>query len=297
MSEPSGLKITAQVRDFYEEMPFNYYSTAGDAASKVASNPLRAYPDLDALLQEHGITHVLEIGCGAGWATNSIALNYGKQVTGVDMTKAALDRATEVSRLLGIAGRTSFVQSDLFEFQPANRFELVISIGVLHHTYDCRKAFDHVSNLVNDGGYLFVGLYHLAGRQVFLKLFQDILEQHGEDAAFQRFAELNSTITDLTHLRSWFRDQVLHPHETQHSLAEVIGWLDQNNLSLVSTSINGYDSIEDRGALVEEEALYAALSESRNLVENRFFPGFFTVLAQRVIPPGKQGETQMTTNR
>lgn len=281
MSEPSQGEVTAQVREFYEQMPFNYYSTAEDAASKVASNPVRAYPDLDALLQDGCIDRVLEIGCGAGWATNSIALNYGKQVTGVDMTGMALDRARDVSRLIGTEHRTSFVQSDLFAFQPQDRFGLVISIGVLHHTFDCRKAFDHVSSFVDKGGYLFVGLYHSAGRRVFLKMFQDILDRDGEEAAFQRFAELNSTITDQTHLRSWFRDQVLHPHETQHSLAEVMDWLEENDLTMVSTSINGYGTVEDRESLIDEETDYAALSESRNLVEKRFFPGFFTILAQR----------------
>lgn len=287
MSELLQSEVTAQVHAFYEHMPFNYYSTAEDAASKVANNPLRAYPDLDALLQEKGIDRVLEIGCGAGWATNSIALNYGKQVTGVDMTEMALARAKDVSHLVGTEDRTSFIQSDLFEFRPRHLFKLVISIGVLHHTYDCRKAFDHVSRFVDKGGYLFVGLYHSAGRRVFLKMFQDILDHDGEEAAFQRFAQMNATITDQTHLRSWFRDQVLHPHETQHSLAEVMEWLDQNGLSLVSTSINGYGTVDERAALVEEEAVYADLSECRNLVENRFFPGFFTVLAQRnaVSPP------------
>lgn len=281
MSDLTDKAITGQVRAFYEEMPFNYYATAEDAALRVAANPILSYPDLDALLGDDAIDRVLEIGCGAGWASNAIALNYKRKVTAVDMTQKALDRAREVSRLIGAEDKTSFIQSDLFDFQPEGRFDLVLSIGVLHHTYDCRKAFDHVSRLVDKGGFLFVGLYHLAGRRVFLQMFQDILQHEGEEAAFQRFAALNAPQRDETHLRSWFRDQVLHPNETQHSLEEVLGWLDQNGLHLISTSINGYDDVRDRRALIEEEAAYEALSRARNYDENRFFPGFFTVLARR----------------
>jgi cyclopropane fatty-acyl-phospholipid synthase-like methyltransferase len=281
MSDPSEAAITGQVRAFYEDMPFNYYTTAEDASQKVAENPIRAYPDLDALLSEDVTLRVLEIGCGAGWATNAIALNYNRHVTAVDMTEKALARARDVSRLIGTEARTTFVQSDLFEFRSQDRYDLVLSIGVLHHTYDCRKAFDHVCSFVDRGGFLFVGLYHLAGRRVFLKMFQDILDRDGEEAAFQRFAAINQPTRDETHLRSWFRDQVLHPNETQHSLEEVMVWLDENDLTLVSTSINGYGDVDDHQALIEDEAAYEALSESRNGDENSFFPGFFTILAQR----------------
>lgn len=281
MSEESQSSVTGKVRAFYEEMPFNYYSTTETAARRISQNPLQSYPDLDLLLQNETLGHVLEIGCGAGWAANSIALNYGHPVTAVDMTEKAIARAAEVSRLIGCANPPTFVHSDLFAFRSPDRFSLVLSIGVLHHTFNCRKAFNHVCGFVAVDGYLFVGLYHLPGRRAFLKMFHEILESDGEEAAFRRFAALNPGSQDDDHLRSWFRDQVLHPQETQHTLKEVLGWLDENGMVLVSTSINGYDEVEDRDALIDLEAAYETLSENRNRRENSFFPGFFTVLARR----------------
>ena len=76
--------VTQAVQDFYRAMPFNYYSDAGLAVDNVARNPIAAYPDLDALLQDDAVRTVLELGCGAGWASNSIAQHYGKSVTAVD---------------------------------------------------------------------------------------------------------------------------------------------------------------------------------------------------------------------
>ena len=68
---------------------------------------------------------------------------------------------------------------------------------------------------------------------------------------------------------------------TQHTLEEVLGWLDEDGFTLLSTSINRYGDVSDRKALIEREAAYEALSELRNRTEKRYFPGFFTILAKR----------------
>lgn len=279
MTHPAS--VTDRVRDFYRDMPFNYYSDAGVAADSIARNPIAAYPDLDALLEEDEIASVLELGCGAGWAANTMASHYRKRVTAVDFTAPALDRARDVAGRLGTSDRVDFVESDLFAFESAAPYDLVVSIGVLHHTRDCRAAFARAARMVAPGGFLFVGLYHLYGRRPFLDLYRGICAREGEDAAFSRFRDCAETLSDETHLRSWFRDQVLHPHETQHTLAEVWQWLEEEGLTLLSTNLNRYGDVEDRAALEAQEKAQEALSVRRNRDETRFFPGFFTVLAQR----------------
>ncbi len=270
------------VREFYRDMPFNYHGSPDTAAEHIRKNPITAYPDLDTLLEEEEIRDVLEIGCGAGWAANSIALHYGKNVTALDFTKMALDRAAEVSTLVGTENRVRFVHSDLFEFDTQERFDLVASIGVLHHTDDCRAAFNHITRFIAPGGYLFLGLYHYYGRRPFLDILQGIYASEGETAALARFRTMMNYQSDEIHLLSWFRDQVLHPHETQHTLEEVIKWLDEAGLKLCSTNLNGYEDTDDHPKLIEQEKHFEALSISRNGEENSYFPGFFTVLAQRL---------------
>jgi cyclopropane fatty-acyl-phospholipid synthase-like methyltransferase len=262
-------------------MPFNYHSNSHEAAKRVTDNPIKAYLDLDELLHDESIKSVLEIGCGAGWAANSIALHYSKDVTAVDIAAHALERAVDVAKKIGTAKKIRFVRADLFDFRSTEKFDLVLSIGVLHHTFDCRRAFHHISQFVAEQRFLFVGLYHLYGRRAFLGTFRKILEKEGEEAAFLRYAQLNPDAEDETHLRSWFRDQVLHPYETHHTLEEVLDWLDNNGLVPITTSINRYSNVEDRKALINSEVLYEALSERRNRMDNVFFPGFFTILARR----------------
>ena len=162
---------------------------------------------------------MLEIGCGCGWFANTVAYHYDLPITAVDFTAKALRRAGEIAAAMGVAGRIHFVESNLFNFNTAERFDLVASIGVLHHTDDARRAFEHVAQFVAPDKFVYLGLYHLYGRRVFLDMFAKIVQERGEAAALHRYRELDGVRAgDDVHLESWFRDQVLHPHETQHTL-------------------------------------------------------------------------------
>lgn len=276
-------EIQQQVQAFYEAMPFNYYTSTEDACRQLQSNPIAAmYPDLHALLDSGEVASVLDCGCGAGWLVNSIALHYKIDVTGLDMTGAALDRAREVAGELGVSHRTRFLQGNLLDYQDTARYDLVSSIGVLHHTHDAAAAFGQVQQFVAGSGFFYLGLYHLYGRRVFLDMFREVIEQRGEEAARELYCELDGArLSDTRHLESWFRDQVIHPHETQHTLEEVLEWFDQAGLELISTSINRFGACGDHAALVIQEKEYEALSHQANVVERRYFPGFFTALGQR----------------
>jgi hypothetical protein len=65
--------VATRVRAFYEALPFNYDAGEEAAAGHVRANPLRAYPDLDALLRTGGVRSVLDVGCGSGSLANSDA--------------------------------------------------------------------------------------------------------------------------------------------------------------------------------------------------------------------------------
>jgi hypothetical protein len=108
------------------------------------------------------------------------------------------------------------------------------------------------------------------------------VSREGEEAAFRRYAALDSSRRgDEMHRRSWFRDQVLHPHESTHTLAEVAGWLDAAGFAMERTSINGFQPFERIETLFDAEQEYEEVSRRANFIEGRYFPGFFTVLARR----------------
>ena len=272
------------VLDFYKALPFNYYGSVEAQADLVVKlqSVESFYPPLDKLIPTR--KNILEIGCGAGWMANSIAYHYKKKVVGVDFNPYALERAQQVAEQLGLDNE--FLCSDLFEFSRESaedkaRFDLIVSLGVLHHTDKCLEAIKIISkNLLASNGYFFIGLYHKFGRKPFLDYFEDLKSKNlNENEIFLKYKELHN-LKDDTLLKSWFRDQVMHPHETQHTIEEIIGLLEEINCGLISTSINKFEEISNVLSLVEMEKNLSQISKDR-LREKKYFPGFFVFLIQK----------------
>lgn len=269
--------ITQQVLDFYQAMPFNVRKSVSEAAKNVRNHdPALSYPPLRELI---GSREILEVGCGVGWFTNGMAYHHQVEITAIDLNPVAIQTAKSVARRLRI--RPSFEVANLFEYVPSKKFELVASLGVLHHTSNCEAAIRRVCQrfLAEDGVFM-LGLYHHYGRRPFLELFRSMqLNGATELEMFQRFLELYGKSHDKPHVYSWFRDQVLHPHETQHTYAELRAILRSEGLRITSTSLN-------RFLPQEEDEIETAEKEIENLAKQaiqagRFYPGFFVVFAER----------------
>ena len=269
----------SDVLEFYRTLPFN---DGGSVQAQVRAirdrNSVSVYPILPPLLGK-GVS-VIEVGCGTGWFSNSIVYYYQSNVIGVDFNPIAIARAKQVAQKIKLA--TVFEVEDLFLYQPTAKFDLAISLGVLHHTNNCLAALKKIcTDFLDPGGYALIGLYHKYGRKPFLENFQVMKEQSAtESEMFTRYKQLHSNIKNEKHLFSWFRDQVLHPHETQHTLAEIMPVLESSGMSLVATSINHFQSIDSLDALIAQEKQYLDIAQQK-LQKNQYFPGFFVFLAQK----------------
>jgi SAM-dependent methyltransferase len=61
--------------------------------------------------------------------------------------------------------RSSFAQMNIFNLAiKDNSFDVVISHGVLHHTFDARRAFAQIVRKAKPGGVVMVGLYNYYAR-------------------------------------------------------------------------------------------------------------------------------------
>lgn len=263
---------------FYKELPFNLRDSAADHAAQIRrENAAESYPPLPPLLTK--ATTVLDVGCGPGWLANTIAFHYGCRVQAVDFNPVAIERARAVAAALGV--KVSFAVADLFlhEIAPV---DVVVSVGVLHHTDDCVAAVRRVCTaFVKPGGHALIGLYHAYGRRPFLDHFRAMQAKGASEAEMlARYRSLHSWLKDETHLISWFRDQVLHPRETQHTLEEMVPVLEESGMRLVSTSINKFQPFKDARELYTLEPGYADLAAER-LKQGKYFPGFFVMLAKK----------------
>lgn len=98
---------------------------------------------------------ILDAGCGGGRYAK-ICGEAGATVFGADHTRS-VDKA---GRLCGHLPNVHFIQADLkhLPFEPAT-FDVVFSIGVMHHDADTRSVFDAVAKMVKPGGRFAVWLY------------------------------------------------------------------------------------------------------------------------------------------
>lgn len=272
------------VLEFYKQLPFNYRGDVKQHSQAILErNAVEAYPVLPPILKPS--CRVLDVGCGTGWMANNIAYHYQCCVMGIDFNSVAISRAREIAAALS-SGATAlsleFVETDLFQFLPDQPFDVVISLGVLHHTNDCSEGLRHLCrSCVKPGGHMFIGLYHKYGRKPFLDHFSSMMARGASEAEmFKEYRMLHSVITDETHADSWFRDQVLHPHETQHTLEEVVPLLREEGMELLSTSINRFQPFDSVESLFKLEKTYEEYGKEM-LAKKKFFPGFFVFLARK----------------
>lgn len=173
---------------------------------------------------------ILECGCGTGQLSHFLQLN-NNHVLGIDMSLSSLGLAIE-HKLCNELPRSSFAQMNIFNLAiKDNSFDVVISHGVLHHTYDARLAFAHIIKKLKPGGIVMVGLYNRYAR-VPTYLRSKIIGLLGPRIDYV----VRNRIQDARKAEIWIKDQYYNPHETWHSLDETLAWFEECDIEYLNAS-------------------------------------------------------------
>lgn len=244
--------VTDSVRAFYEQYPFPGVRSA-DREGLILMRRLARRP---------GPTRILDAGCGTGNTAIALArVMKDAEVLGVDVCRTSLERARAQAREAGLAN-VRFRSADLmnFELEEAQTFDVILCLGVLHHTADMLRALRNLSALLDDEGELYLWTYGAHGRHAhelncrLISMLVDPAWSFADRISFARvFAEGTRDAEPLQCLYgrtdqraqwrdvvlndAWIADQFLHVHEqsltmdhllslTEGAGLEIRSWLD-----------------------------------------------------------------------
>ena len=256
--------VTDAVKAFYEETPFPNYDGFDSRESLAAKARRGVFASLlDEQLPKGAL--VLEAGCGTGQLSNFLGMSWERHVFAGDLCRNSLRLAKGFADRYAIRN-VGFVQMNLFRppFRDAS-FDVVISNGVLHHTGDCEGAFRSILAKLKPGGLILIGLYNYYAR----------LPTLWKAWAFRTLGpklyfldpRLRDWSREPARIKAWFRDQYQHPHETRHSMDEVLAWFGKYGVDFV----NAIPHV-DGSAFDANERLFERHSEgsSANRVATQF---------------------------
>lgn len=161
--------VSRSVRDQYEENPFPRWTKTDFSVSPGT---------MEQVLTRFGISFkglnipfpkrpsILIAGCGTGaHAIGTATLVTNCQVLAVDLSLSSLAYALRKTNLLGIKN-IQYGQADILELGAIGKtFDVIESVGVLHHTDDWLAGWRTLEDLLRPGGLMRIGLYSEMARQ------------------------------------------------------------------------------------------------------------------------------------
>jgi 2-polyprenyl-3-methyl-5-hydroxy-6-metoxy-1,4-benzoquinol methylase len=93
---------------------------------------------------------VLDIGCGPGHYSITLAQRGAARVVGIDFAEGMLKLATEHARQVGVADRCHFQVADFYQYPPEEQFDYVIVMGFMDYMPDPEKVIAKVLSLTRN---------------------------------------------------------------------------------------------------------------------------------------------------
>lgn len=178
---------------------------------------------------------VVELGSGMGDACEYVASHFGCRVTGVEMSAKQIARARERHRDRHARGY-DFVEADMLQWEPSERYDLVYFGDMLDVAQDRRAVLQRVHRWLRPGGVLALTDI-VAGPDLSGEDRSFIWGEDGFDVPFQAdslamiqevgFQELD--VADLTHKAVTIQETILQAsYQRKAELVDAVGidaWL------------------------------------------------------------------------
>ena len=201
---------------------------------------------------------ILVAGCGTGQHSISTACRFsGSNVTAVDLSLSSLSYAIRKTNEYGIKN-IKYLQADILNLETLNKqFDIVESLGVLHHMANPLEGWKTLVNLTKPNGLMKIGLYSEIARKDITNA-RKLIKKKGLSSSSIRsfrneiFTSSDNEIIDIKNVSSIFdfystsmcRDLLFHVQEYQFNLIQIDEILNKLGLAFLAFEFP-YTNIKD----------------------------------------------------
>jgi 2-polyprenyl-3-methyl-5-hydroxy-6-metoxy-1,4-benzoquinol methylase len=235
--------VSLQVQNQYEESPYPRWATVPQIEPTTVVHFLRDRLNIVPISWPQTTigVDILIAGCGTGSHSIDSALRFPKaRILAIDISRTSLAYARRKSRALDLTN-IEYGQADILKLAAlGRRFDVIETVGVLHHLADPAAGWRVLLSLLRPHGLMLVGLYSATARQS-LATARAFITERGYRATtddirvcrqelIQRFGmppfrDFSST--------SGCRDLLFNVMEHQFTIPQIRTFLDENRLTFL----------------------------------------------------------------
>jgi 2-polyprenyl-3-methyl-5-hydroxy-6-metoxy-1,4-benzoquinol methylase len=149
---------------FLEKIYFNIFGVKFNGDNAVYDRYLWLKKNLVVLSAD---SDFLDVGCGNGWSLPLAAKMGFKNVIGLSWNKFEIEKIKQrFGKVKNIDAKILDVRN-LDEYSPVTKFDVIINFENLEHILNGEKLIKDISNLLNDGGLLYLTTPNILYKKVF----------------------------------------------------------------------------------------------------------------------------------
>lgn len=307
----------AQVRDFYERLPYPAPVTSLDEHRDLCRNPERRralfhriWPAGKALDDQN----ILIAGCGTSQAARYAIAEPKARVTAIDISETSLRHTRQLQRKYQLENLTLHRLPIERVGELGQDFDLIVCTGVLHHLPDPDLGLSVLREVLRPNGAMQLMVYATYGR-LGIYMIQEYCRMLGISTSERDLRELGAALGSLPadhpiagvvrRAKDFLRpasmaDALLHPRDRSYTVPELYAWLERCGVVfgrwieqapyLAQCGLVARSSHAARMAALPERAQYAAVELFRGTMTRHRFIAYASDEAARERPISFAGE-------
>jgi len=221
MAENNFMKLqyhgdpTEKVKQFYDHYPFHGFN-------------IHYLKFLSLTEREIKNKNILDAGCGCGAMVKQLN-DKGANCIGIDISSVSISLARKYYPEL----KNNFICQDILLFNTTQKFDIIICIGILHHSPYTFEILDKLITLLKPNGTLIIGLYNYLSIYRFLRALINLLSWIvGQDNTIKLLKNIRFlSNTPDGKIYDWnIRDKYFHPYQKYFSIKTISNYLQKKGL-------------------------------------------------------------------